>query len=508
MKKESRTKNTKRNLSSGIINKIISLIFPFIIRTCILYYLSERYLGLSSLFGSILQVLNLAELGFSSAIVYNMYKPIADCDYELVGKYLNYYKKIYIIVGSTIFIVGIFILPFITLLINGSWPKEINIYLLYLLYLFDSSISYFLFAYKSSLLIALQKLNVVNNIQTIIWFIKYLLQIISIVIFKNYYIFVSISIFSTIAINITTAIYVNKNYSIYKSKNDINKGQKCEIKKQVWGLMISKLGDVSRNSFDSIILSAFFGLTTVAIYNNYYYIFSAIYAIMLIITSSMQASVGNSIVKESIEKNYYDLLKFNYIFCYIICFCCISLISLYQPFMKIWVGNEKLMSNFNMILLCLYFWILNINNARNLYFTGNGLWWKAKLSFVLEALSNLVLNIILGKIMGITGIIIATIITILVFNYIIRTNILFKTYFKKKPFVLYKNTFIYFIITLLLCAISYIICNFIVINGILGLIIYFIIALMLSMLFNVFFAKTNEFKNSLNLIKTIIGKKE
>ena len=504
----SRVKNTKNNIISGMINMFINMLFPFIIRTCILYYLSDKYLGLSSLFSSILQILNLAELGFSNAIVYNMYKPIAENNYEMVGSYLNYYKKVYFRVGCLIMFFGLIILPFITFFINESWPQEINIYILYLLYLFDSSISYFLFAYKSSLLTALQKYNVVNNFQSIFWIIKFLIQILCIVLLKNYYLFVIASIFSTIMINISCSIYVDKHYSKYKSSSNLSKNERKKVKEQVNGLMIGKLSDVSRNSFDSVILSSFFGLSVVAIYNNYYYIFSAIYSVLLVLTSSMQASIGNSIAKETIEKNYNDLLTFNFIFSFIICFCCVSLLSLYQPFMRIWVGNELLLSDFNVILLTIYFFVLNINDSRNLYFTGSGLWWKAKKSFIFEALANLLLNIVLGKIFGITGVIVATIITIFIFNYIVRTNILFKNYFKFSPAFFYKKTFYYGCVIFILCLISLLINKFISVNGYIGLIVYLLLSIIISLLFVIPFIKSKEFKNLLVLLNKLIKRKQ
>ena len=130
-----RTKNTKRNIVSGLINRIISILLPFLIRTAILYILGAQYMGLNSLFTSVLQVLNLAELGFSSAIVFSMYKPIAENDTEMICALMNYYKKVYSCIGTGILVVGLAIVPVITKLINGSWPADINIYLLYLIYL-------------------------------------------------------------------------------------------------------------------------------------------------------------------------------------------------------------------------------------------------------------------------------------------------------------------------------------------------------------------------------------
>ena len=130
-----RAKNTKRNMVFGFINKIICMLFPFVIRTIIIRIIGKEYLGLDSLFTSILQVLNLAEMGFSSAVVYNMYKPIAEENDDLLCQILKFYKKVYFAIGMVILFAGIAILPFLTRFINGEYPQNVNIYVLYILYL-------------------------------------------------------------------------------------------------------------------------------------------------------------------------------------------------------------------------------------------------------------------------------------------------------------------------------------------------------------------------------------
>ena len=109
----SRTKNAARNMLFGFINKIIVLLFSFIVRAIIIKTLGSEYLGLNSLFTSILQVLNLAELGFNSAVVYSMYKPIAENDKVTICALMNLYKKIYRIIGIIVMSVGLLLLPFI-----------------------------------------------------------------------------------------------------------------------------------------------------------------------------------------------------------------------------------------------------------------------------------------------------------------------------------------------------------------------------------------------------------
>ena len=179
----SRTYNTKRNIVASYILMIVQILFSFISRTVIVYTLGAEFLGLSSLFTSILQVLNIAESGFSSSIIYFMYKPLADGDTEKVNALLNYLRKIYKLVGGVILIVGLILTPFIEQLIKGDVPNDINVYILYLLYLFNTCISYFLFAYKISFLTAIQRLDITNFANLIVILLQYALHLVALILF-------------------------------------------------------------------------------------------------------------------------------------------------------------------------------------------------------------------------------------------------------------------------------------------------------------------------------------
>lgn len=115
-----RTKNTITGAFWGAVGKISSILLPFIVRTVLIQKLGSEYLGLSSLFNSILQVLNLTELGFGAAAVFSMYKPIADDDCETVGATLYFLKKVYAIIGMITIVLGIMTMPFLTKMINGK----------------------------------------------------------------------------------------------------------------------------------------------------------------------------------------------------------------------------------------------------------------------------------------------------------------------------------------------------------------------------------------------------
>ena len=157
------TKNTVRNVKWGLIYQGLLLLFPFLIRTIVIRLLGEDYLGLSSLFTSILNLMNVAELGFSSAIIYCMYEPIATSNQAVVRALLAFYRKIYQTIGCVVAAIGIAIAPFLPHLIKGDYPADINIYVVYFLYVLNTVLGYFLFSYKAALITAHQRNDVINK---------------------------------------------------------------------------------------------------------------------------------------------------------------------------------------------------------------------------------------------------------------------------------------------------------------------------------------------------------
>ena len=451
MNNNSRTHNTLRNIISGLINRGIMILLPFINRTAILWLLGAEFTGLTGLFTSVLSVLSLAELGFNSAIVYSLYEPMAKRDETTICALVTLFRRVYHIIGTVILIGGLCILPFISRFIHGNYPSAINIYILFGMYLANAVISYYLFAYKAVLLTADQRQDIINNIRTTVHIITYLIQLVVLIATRNFYMYVLIAILSTIGNNLLIQYITLKRYSFFKRLAQVPK-MPAALKKQIYGLAINKLSDTCRNSFDSIIISSFLGLTATAIYGNYYYVYSALYGVMMVIANSMGASVGNCIVKKDTAYNYNQLLLFSLLFTGLLACVCSCMACLYQPFMQLWAGESLLLPTTSMLLFCLYFYVINLNNIRNQYVSGTGLWWKLKGPYVVEAIGNLGLNIVLGKLYGINGILWATIITIFCFNFLWRTDILFHNYFKGYSQLRFLGEQFYYALVTILCV--------------------------------------------------------
>lgn len=504
--RKSRTQNTKRNIVFSMIDTCVTLLFQFISRTIIVKVLGEQYLGLSSLFTSILHVLNMAELGFSSAIIYNMYKPIADDDIGKVCTLLNYYRKIYRIISLIIIVLGLLLTPFLPHLIKGEYPKESNIYLLFILYVINTACSYSFFAYKTALLNALQRLDLSKIAYTIANVLQYLFQIMSLVIFRSYYLFIIGMICGTIGKNLLAAYLSDKYYPQYKCSGEISQALKNDVLSRVKGLLICNISGVTYTTFDSIILSAFIGLASVAIYNNYILVFNGISLFIRLIRNAMQSSVGNSVALETTEKNYEDMLLWQFLFSIIATWCVTCMVVLYQPFMKLWMGQQMLLPIFDVVLICAWFFISETQHAFFLYLSGNGLWWEMRWPYIFSTVTNLVLNIVLGKAFGITGIIFATFFSSFIFGLIWQCYIVFKYYFRRSMKTYQFRQLTYSFVCVLCCFIAYLMSKYVPIEGVLGILVRIVICSIVSLGLQLFiYRKSKEFTRTKRLIGRIVG---
>jgi Na+-driven multidrug efflux pump len=228
-----RTKNSTRTFAFGVINKLITVLCPFITRTIIIYKLGAEYLGLTSLFTSVLTILNVSELGISSAVSFCLYKPIAEDDKDTINALMNFMKKIYRVIGILILTVGLCLMPFLDKIISGTYPEGMNIYILYVLYLLNSVVSYLGFAYKSVLFEAYQHGDVNHKILSVVEIIKYVVQIAVLLVLENYYIYVVILPISSIMTTLITEQYSKKYFPGIVPKGELSKDYRKLIKNKV-----------------------------------------------------------------------------------------------------------------------------------------------------------------------------------------------------------------------------------------------------------------------------------
>ena len=500
---DSRTKNALRNIAFGSINKVVTLVLPFVTRTIILYLLGASFLGIGTLFSSILSFLSLTELGLSSAIVYSMYKPIAQNDTEAVGALLNFYRKLYRVIGCIILALGTALLPFVPVLMKGDAPTGINVYILYYLYLINSVISYFFAGYRQSLLTAHQRSDITNNIVTFVNLGVQAGQILALYLTRNFYVYALVPICGTLVTNLINSIVTKKKYPDIKCVGKVPEATKKEITKKISGLFGTKLNSIVVHSSDTIVISAFLGLTMTAQYGNYYYIMNAVAGFITVFFSSLTAGVGNKLVTDSPEAGFELFCDLSFINAWMVGWCSSCFLCLYEPFMKIWVGEELQLGFLFVLLMVGYFFIYEIQRTVLAFKDAAGLWHKDKLRPYVSMVVNVVSNVILIQFMGIYGIVLSTILAFLISlpwaNYV-----LFKHLFHKSSWSNLWNVVKYFLVTVVAGGITYLACT-IFGEGIPALLGRFAVCCIVpNAIFTLCFFRTKEFSYMLKKVRSII----
>lgn len=408
-----RVRNASRNMAYGVALQATKTLVPFAMRTAMLYLLGVEYLGLNSLFTSVLSVLNLAELGVGSAMVYSMYRPIAEDDTRRICALMRLYKIYYRVIGLVVCVLGLLLVPFLPRLVSGSVPPDVNLYVLYLLNLSATVFSYWLFAYRGSILQAHQRNDVASKVTLVTDAVKYLIQFAVLAVFRSYYLYVMAILATQVLNNILTAVVAGRMYPEYRPRGSLGRAERRSINRRIADLFTAKVGSVVVYSSDTIVISAFLGLSALAIYQNYYYIFTAVTSAVTIVFTSVRAGLGNSIIVDGKEKVFADFQKFLLIIAWIASFCCACFLCLYQPFMELWVGPDLLLDFGIVICLVVYFYVHCMNVFLNSYKDAAGMWHEDRFRPLVEAFVNLFLNIVLVQHIGLYGVVLSTILSML-----------------------------------------------------------------------------------------------
>lgn len=509
MATEKRVAYTLKNVIWKYIYILVSSILPFIIRSLIIKFWGMNYLGINSICTSILQVLNISELGIGQALIINMYKPAARGDVKKVNSLLMLYKWFYWIIGIAVAIIGLILIFFLPYIVKGNGVVDINVTYVYLLYLLQSVVGYFAFPYSNAIFIANQESEKIDKYQTFVWLIVYTLQIFVLCLGNSYYHYVCLLPFATLMCGVINRFGMKKWYPDYHadtiSRNDFDKGFWNSFIKQMAAMALSKLRTVFRNSIDSIVISTVMGVVMVAKYQNYMLILTVPLMLIGSLTAGILPSLGNGMAVETKESNLAVIRLVAFVLQWFGTIFATFLMCFYQPFMLIWTAGESMLSDVAMVMFVIYFYLRVISEISILIRNCSGVWWEGKEIPVIETLTNLVLNIIFSKIWGIEGVLLATIISMLLINIPLETYCVYKYYFEKKPWDDLKDYLRNGIIAMAAIAMTYIISRQSQGSGVSLFIVWTLECIAVpSLMWLIFNRKSEQLKGLIDIIKQII----
>lgn len=505
MKQRSRTENSIINSAMSIVTQVLTVVLNFAVKTVFIKMLNDEYLGVNGLFTNIITMLSLADLGIGIAIPYSLYKPLAKKDEHKINVLMNFYKKVYTIIGIAVLLIGLSLTPFLGLIIKDI-PKNVpHLSLIYILFVIHSASSYF-FVYKKFLIDSDQKGYITSRIIFTFSTLLSIIQIILLVTTKNYILFLLSSIILVIIQNIYISSKANKLYPFIKNKTDekLEKEDMEGIKKNVSSLFIYKVGTVIMNGTDNIIISKFIGLIIVGFYSNYVLIINSITTVLNQIFNAITSSIGNLVVttNKKRSKEVYDNLNFANFWLYALFGVCI--IVLINPFINIWIGKKYVMGFSIVFLLVLNFYVLGMQSVTNSFRNAYGLFWIAKYRPIIMVIINIVISVVLVQFIGIEGVLIGTLISRLVTTAWLDPYIVHKYGFEISPKSYYVDYLKYLVIFIAISIILNYFVSMIAINNIFILIlIAILVVISVNVILVLLFFKTSEFNYFYDKIKKI-----
>ncbi len=498
-----RTKNSIRNTIAALASNIVAIFVGLIAQSVFIKTLGAEYLGINGLFTNIISMLGIVELGIGSAIIYNLYKPIVNKDYDTINSLMNFYKKAYNIIAIIVLLIGISITPFLGYF-TGKVTIAVNIELIYILFIIDIVFSY-IFSYKRSLLYADQKNYIVNIVHMIYLILLNTTQLIALYITKNYYLYLVVKIIFRILENIFITIIVNKKYKYLKEKNiqKLDKKIEKDIFKKIKALFFHKIAAFVVLGTDNIVISRFLGVISVGLYSNYYLIINAINVLFGQVMTSLTPSIGNMIVKDSKEKAFDIFKKIRFLNFWLCTFTSTALLLMMSDFIKIWIGKEYLLPIYVLLVLVINYFQKMMRYSYSIFKEAAGIYYEDRYVPIIEATTNIVASVILVKNFGLAGVFIGTIISSLIIWCYSYPKFVYKKLFDRKYKSYIKETILYLFLFITIISVSYFISSIVNFNNnFISLIFNTIISILIpNIIIIMIFKNNNNFKYCINLIK-------
>lgn len=503
--KSERKKSSFKNMITAVSSNVLTIIVGLVAQAVFIKILGSEYLGLNGLFSNVISMLGIVELGMGSAIIYNMYKPIAENDHEKIKSLMHFYKKSYLIITLIISIIGIMIIPFIKYIVDiESVTVDVNVYLVYILFLLETICSYIL-SYKRSMLYADQKEYITNIIHMGYTIIVNTMQLTFLYFTHDYYLYLIIKVIMRLVENIVISSYVNRRYSYLLDNNVTKLDSKTEkdIFQKIKALFFHKIGGFIVSGTDNIIISKYLGLVTVGLYSNYYMIINAVQTVINHIIQATRASVGNLLVTESKKKQFDIFNKIRFVNFWISCFSSICIFVIMDSFITIWIGYKFVLPTKVLLVLVINFFIVSSRSTYGAFKEAAGIFYEDRFVPIIESLLNIVLSIIFVKKFGLMGVFMGTVASGLVLWCYSYPKYVYKNLFGRSYYDYIKETIYYLIVFVLIAGFSYSLAILISFENVyLQFINNVLIALIVpNVIMLLLFSKDENFKYFINMLK-------
>lgn len=405
-----RIKNIFRNSFFSMISQFALLILGFFSQRALNLYMGSELVGMNGVISNVIAILSVTELGVATAVVYHLYGAIARQDEQEIAALMNLYRKAYYIFAAVIFSLGICFLPFIHLFMKNSSYSLGYIRVLYGIWLVRTVLSYLL-SYRKSLLIADQKEYIASILALITNVLNYTTIIVLVTVTQKYLLALCLNTGMEVLSNLWINWYVEKKYPYLKKMRRMKEKTAVfhKIISDLKSIFVSRVSQKLLYCTDNLIISGFISVKTVGLYSNYCLITQSIANMLIVLSNSIQPTVGNAFTEKNHEKDYMILRQLTFAFFLIVSVGAAGLFTLITPFVTdFWLGKGYELSGV-IVIICVANFAMQIMGLPLSMVVGvTGLFEKERNASVLAAGVNLLLSLGLVRNFGMMGVLLGT----------------------------------------------------------------------------------------------------
>ena len=407
----SRTLKSARNFLFAALANAAAIIIGLLAQRLFIHILGLEYAGLNGLFSNVLAMLAIADLGIGEAVIFHLYKPLKEDDRSAILSLMRFYRKAFHIIAGVIAGIGLCLIPVLPYIAQTS-EADVNLTVVYLVFLADVVLSYFL-SYKRAILYADQKNFIISIIHMVYLIGMNTAQLLVLYFTHDYYAYILTKLAFRILENVVITIVANRIYPYLKSKRvrPLKRDVLADIKKKTGALVFHKIGTFVVNGTDNILISVFLGLITTGLYNNYFLVIDAATKLINPAISALTPSVGNLLVSDDLKHRYETFRRIRFMNFWIAAFAATVLFVMIQPFISIWFGRDYVLPMAVIIMLTLQFFQFLMRATYNVFQDGAGIFYENRFVPLIESALNLGASLILLHFFGLAGVFAGTLIS-------------------------------------------------------------------------------------------------
>lgn len=416
------------NTGSALVYQVITLACGFILPKFIIPYFGSAANGLINSITQFLTIITLCECGVGAVVQSALYRPLADKNDEEISKVVissnRFFNKIIRLLVAYVVVLMI-VYPFI---IEDKFPYLYTAAMVLILAL-SYFAQYYLFLTYRLLLNADQLSFIQLGAHSLALILNTVFTIVLIKLGASVHIVKLGSVAAFLIQPLLIKFYVDKHYHI-----NLKLRLTDEPLKQKWNGLAQHIASVVQSNAATFVLTVFSTLENISIYSVYYLVAHGIRQVIVSLNTGIKAMLGNMLAKNETDTLNRTFATVEFVFHTLVTLLFTVTGILILPFVRIYTANFTDASYIQPlfgVLMVTGQAVYCLRIPYEMMIQAAGHYKQTQTSSIIEAVTNIVLAVILVINFGLVGVAISTIVAIgyktVYLAFYIRRNILYRS---------------------------------------------------------------------------------